>query len=315
MWTPTYRKFKHTLMAMCRMTTPHGFEPYVWPHLPTPPHGGAPRRKATYDGGSTEIDKHGNFVVKIPGPGERILWTAHCDTADHEPRLVNMKWDGDMLKTDGKSILGADDKVGCAIMAMMIRAGCPGTYAFFQGEEVGCIGSGEFAKDTGILEYDACISLDRKGYGSIITHQRGSRCCSDMWATQLAKAIWQESSEVIDLKCDPTGLFTDSAEFTDMVPECTNLSVGYFAQHTHAEMTNVAFAYLLCCSLIRVAGKNMVPSPVRDVIHGADDDDDNWRRYVRNYRSHRWDYTNPDVGITDPDFLNENDWRDWKDGL
>ena len=33
------------------------------------------------------------------------------------------------------------------------------------------------------------ISLDRKGIGSIITHQGGSGCCSDAFALKLANAL------------------------------------------------------------------------------------------------------------------------------
>lgn len=321
MWTPTYRKFKSTLMSMCRMTTPHGHEPYVWAHLPGPPFGSCPGGARNYGGGSTQVDRDGNYIVTIPGPGSRVLWTAHCDTADSEPKLVNMKWRGDTLMTDGRSILGADDKVGCAIMAMMIRAGCPGTYAFFQGEEVGCVGSRAMAQETPILDYDACISLDRRGYESVITRQRGDRCCSDKWATDLSTAIYNESGGDISLRPDPTGVFTDSAEFTDLIPECTNLSVGYFSQHTHAEKTDVSFAYSLCCALIKVAHKNLVPLPVRDLLDKTDDDCDN--RYSWMYRFQDYDlkddhdhlkyrFNKSDRKLCDPDFMSEDDWKDWR---
>lgn len=318
MWTPTYRKFRDTLVAMCRMTSPHGCEPYVWPHLPSPPHGAAPRCSKAYREGSTQIDRYGNYIVKIPGETTvKTMWTAHCDTADDHPTLVNMKWRDDMLCTDGKSILGADDKVGCAIMSMMIRAGCPGTYVFFQGEEVGCKGSSEMADDTQMLEYDCCISLDRKGYNSIITKQAGSRCCSDTWATQLAEAIKSASDGSIDLAPDPTGIFTDSREFVDIIPECTNISVGYFNQHTHSEHTNVPFAYALCLSLIKVAHQNAVPAPMRDIVNNLNDMDDmfkldddayNINKWLRNRRQ-KYGFT------TDPDFMTENEWNDWKDAL
>jgi len=315
MWTPTYRKFKQTLVSMCRMTSPHGYEPYVWSHLPSPPMGGAPGSGVRYEMGNTQIDRHGNYIVRIPGPGERVMWTAHCDTADNEPKLVNMKWRDDMLMTDGRSILGADDKVGCTIMAMMIRAGCPGTYAFFQGEEVGCLGSSKMSEEVGLLDYDACISLDRKGYGSAITHQCGSRCCSDAWAKELALNIWKESHEVVDFKCDPSGVFTDSAEFTSVIPECTNLSVGYFCQHTHAEKTDVAFAYSLCLALIQVAHKGLVPLPIRDIVNPSVEDEDEdlwWNDYNLSDRGrYRFNSNKP----LDPDFMSDNDWKDWKDAL
>lgn len=311
MWTPTYRKFKETLTSMCRMTTPHGCESYVWPHLPSPPYGSAPRSSSLYKEGSTQIDEDGNYIVKIPGDDHtKVMWTAHCDTADSHPTLVNMKWRNEMLRTDGKSILGADDKVGCAIMAMMIRAGCPGTYVFFQGEEVGCLGSSAMAERTPVLDYDCCISLDRKGYGSVITHQTGSRCASDEWSMALAAQIKESSGGSIELAPDPTGVFTDSREFTDLIPECTNLSVGYFDQHSHSERANVMFAYTLCLSLIDVVRRNAVPAPVRDILNVSKFDkdyDDTYdiNAWLRNRRQRH--------SAADPDFLTENEWRDWRD--
>jgi hypothetical protein len=43
------------------------------------------------------------------------------------------------------------------------------------------------------------------------------------------------------LNLDPTGVFTDSANFIDLIPECTNVSVGYFNEHTHEEVQNISY--------------------------------------------------------------------------
>jgi hypothetical protein len=48
------------------------------------------------------------------------------------------------------------------------------------------------------------------------------------------------------MNLDPTGVFTDSANFIDLIPECTNISVGYFNEHTHQEMENMTFLEKLC---------------------------------------------------------------------
>lgn len=298
MWVPTYRKFKDTLQSMCRMTTPYGCESYVWPHLPSPPFGGAPKSRIGYIGGSTQIDDTGNYTVRIPGRGERVMWTAHCDTADDRPTIVNQRVKNDMLYTDGRSILGADDKVGCTIMAMMIRSGCPGTYCFFAGEEVGCVGSGKFAEDVSLLDYDSCISIDRKGYNSIITHQRGKRTASDGWAGEMGLLLSEYSNGDLKMAPDPTGVFTDSCEFEDLIPECTNLSCGYFAQHTHSEKADMAFAYKLCCTLIKLVHGVGVPAPQRDiVVQSADEvhEDIKWWR--------------DSITKRDWDMLEEDDWR------
>jgi hypothetical protein len=36
-------------------------------------------------------------------------------------------------------------------------------------------------------------------------------------------------------------VFTDSANFTELIPECTNVSVGYFNEHTHDELQNITY--------------------------------------------------------------------------
>ena len=43
------------------------------------------------------------------------------------------------------------------------------------------------------------------------------------------------------MNLDPTGVFTDSYNFVDYVPECTNVSVGYFNEHTHDEIQNMTY--------------------------------------------------------------------------
>ena len=40
---------------------------------------------------------------------------------------------------------------------------------------------------------------------------------------------------------DPTGSFTDSYSFFDSVPECINLSVGYYNQHSKQESQDITF--------------------------------------------------------------------------
>lgn len=278
MWTPSYSLFKTTLMNMCRMTTPAGHESFTWAQLPIVPYGAAPGAGAGYKDGMSYIDEDSNYIVIIPGKGDRILWASHCDTADDEPTFVHLKVEGEMLSTDGNSILGADDKVGCAIMAMMIRAGVPGTYAFFAGEEIGCVGSKAAALRTADGEFDAVISLDRKGYTSVITHQLGRRCCSDAWAKDLGARIQEHSRGVVRLSPDSTGVYTDSREFATKIRECTNLSVGYFDQHCKTEHANMEFAYELCCALIRIGLGVGIPDPVRS-LEDQDEEEDWYGSY------------------------------------
>lgn len=53
-----------------------------------------------------------------------------------------------------------------------------------------------------------------------------------------------------DYKLDDTGTFTDTANYTDLVGECTNISVGYYDQHTSLEVQDIQFAEALLDVLI-----------------------------------------------------------------
>jgi hypothetical protein len=53
-----------------------------------------------------------------------------------------------------------------------------------------------------------------------------------------------------NLKADAYGTYTDSMEYSGIVPECTNISVGYFDQHTAKESQDLEFAEMLLEKLI-----------------------------------------------------------------
>lgn len=297
MWIPSKRLFTETFLNMCRMTTPHGYEPYVWAFLPMPPKGAAPGSDPAYRNAEQWIDSSGNWHVWIPYPngytGPRIMWASHCDTADSTPTQVNFVWKEGFVMTDGLSILGADDKTGVTIMCMMIRAGVYGHYVFFAGEEVGCLGSGDLADKCNPGSYDVCISFDRKGYDSIITHQTGIRTASDEWAAELARRL-HCMDDSLNYRPDSTGVFTDSREFKDKIRECTNLSVGYFSQHTHAERQDIGFAYDLCIAMIKLCLEGEgIPTAVRDPLIDDELDGYEWLRWK----------------AKDPDFITEEEWK------
>lgn len=306
MWTPTFKKYRDTLRSMCRMTTPYGCESYIWSLLPCPPHGAAPGSFFEYDNGCCLVDKHGNYLVHIPGEtGNKILWTAHADTADDSPTHVNLVECGDILKTDGATILGADDKVGCAIMAMMIRAGCPGSYAFFAGEEVGCIGSGAFAETLSQHQFTHCISLDRRSTDSIVTHQCGRRTASDEWARAFSRELAIATEGGIMMSPDSTGLFTDSNELRGVASECTNISVGYWDQHTKAERCNMRFGWELCMALIGLVLDDRIPPAERSL---DDDEEDLWLKPAKGT------WRNRNLDSLDWDSMDEKTWlTKWED--
>ncbi len=183
-----------------------------------------------------DFDEFGNRYIQI-GDKVSTMFTSHLDTATSQKCEVNHVIDGKICKTDGTSILGADDKAGVTIMLWMIWNKIPGLYYFFLGEEVGCVGSKALAtklKSQKIEGITKVISFDRRGHDSVITYQASSRCCSETFAQALADQL-NAKNTLFKYKPDPTGIWTDSAQFVKIYPECTNISVGYKNEHTSHE--------------------------------------------------------------------------------
>lgn len=231
----TPREFKYeptnvrdTFISLVTETYPMGHEEEVVPFI-TP--------------GLTR-DQYGNYYTII-GDSD-TAFTCHLDTASRTKDnvvLVGYKKDGqDFIMTDGTSILGADDKSGVAVIMYMIANNVPGVYWFFYGEERGGIGSGKVAMDYESYPFmkkvKKMISFDRRNYYSVITSQMGLECCSNDFAQSLCGEL---NKSGLKLNLDPTGVFTDSANFIDVIPECTNVSVGYFNEHTHDELQNITY--------------------------------------------------------------------------
>ena len=66
----------------------------------------------------------GNLIAELPGGRpERVLLNAHLDTVPPVPgQPLAPVVDGDVVRTDGRQILGADDKAGVAVVLELLRA-------------------------------------------------------------------------------------------------------------------------------------------------------------------------------------------------
>jgi hypothetical protein len=227
---------KEKFLSLTTHTYPHGKEHELFDRLPQ----------------NLEMDDYGNLFIKISESD--VMFTSHLDTATSAYTKVNHVFDGDIIKTDGTSILGADDKAGMTIMLYMIEKGIPGLYYFFLGEEVGCVGSKKVAEKHKVekLPYiNKVISFDRRGTDSVITFQASSRCCSDKFGEELSKQL-NNSESTFKYKNDPTGIYTDSAQFVKVYPECTNISVGYYSEHTYSERQDIEHLTKLAESCTKV---------------------------------------------------------------
>jgi hypothetical protein len=183
-----------------------------------------------------KMDKHGNWCLQI-GEAPTILWSSHTDSVHHKEGYQKVDYDGKYisLPVNSKSnCLGADCAAGVWIMSEMIKAKVPGLYIFHFAEEVGCVGSSAIAeKEPGrLVNIDAAIAFDRKGIDSVITHQR-QRTCSDAFGKSMAAQLPNR------FKLDDTGVLTDTKQYMRLVPECTNISVGYYNEHRPQEALDV----------------------------------------------------------------------------
>ena len=232
---------KEKFLELTSRTYPHGTEEDVFPLLNS----------------ELQKDEFGNLFIKI---GESdVMFTSHLDTATSALTAVTHVFDGNIIKTDGKSILGADDKAGVTIMLYMIENKIPGLYYFFLGEEVGCIGSRKVAnvqKDQKVEGINKVISFDRRGNDSVITFQSSQRCCSDVFGEALSKQL-NLADDTFSYKNDPTGILTDSVQFISIYSECTNISVGYQSEHTFSETQDIEHLEKLAEACLKVDWNNL----------------------------------------------------------
>lgn len=240
---------KETFLNLTSQTYPHGHESEVFHLLPK----------------DLITDSYGNLFLQI-GDTPSTMFTSHLDTASHDKTGVKHVIEGNIIKTDGNSILGADDKAGVTIMMYMIENRIPGLYYFFLGEERGCIGSKKVAdshKKNPITYIKKVVSFDRRGTNSIITYQSSQRCCSDNFANKLSESLNYESTNEVtidsqlDYKKDPTGIYTDSYKFISIYPECTNISVGYQNEHTNRELQDIKHLEKLAKTCVLIDWENL----------------------------------------------------------
>ncbi|MGK2964253.1 MAG: M20/M25/M40 family metallo-hydrolase, partial [Tepidiformaceae bacterium] len=113
-------------------------------------------------------DAHGNVIGVLPGEGEAVILSAHMDTV--EPgRGIKVVWDGpDVLLSDGTTILGADNKGGCAVILEVIASLLEDgggfrtiEVAITRGEEIGLIGAQNL--DYGRLSGKVALVIDSGG--------------------------------------------------------------------------------------------------------------------------------------------------------
>jgi hypothetical protein len=230
---------KEIFLQLTEFTTPAGYENTLEPYLPR----------------NYKNDFIGNYYVEVGHSTPSVMFTSHLDNKCEDVQIVIKSFRNEVVRTDGCTILGADDKAGVSIMLDMIDNDIPGLYYFFIGEENGREGSTKLSKYLDINEdrvfsnINKVISFDRQGYEDVVIEQLDYKCCSDEFAKEISNRLNQ-----FKLNYSPTidGSFSDSYSFVNLYPECTNISVGYFNEHLESEYQDLKFLQKLsvACSEI-----------------------------------------------------------------
>ncbi len=122
-------------------------------------------------------DDLGNIVAVLPGRREdALLVSTHMDTVGTERGIVPIIGDDGVIRTDGSTILGADDKsgiAGCLEIIRLLQADSSVTHPTIEfvvtvGEEVGLVGSQHLGM--GRLEATHGYVLDTAGPMGSITY-------------------------------------------------------------------------------------------------------------------------------------------------
>jgi hypothetical protein len=190
------------------------------------------------------------------------LFSCHVDTCHTEAEsdgtgqklMIDPGHNHIMLDMNQKSrCLGADDGSGVYIMLKMIEAKIPGGYIFHTGEERGGIGSkATLHKHSSFLErFSRAIAFDRAGLNDVIWMQGGDRCASDVATKYLCGELNLADKSFAYAPSD-RGSFTDTKVYRDIIPECFNISVGYYHQHGPGEYQDLTHLEALVKACLKV---------------------------------------------------------------
>ncbi len=214
------------------------------------------------------VDDHEKTVAlvhEIPGGSVPTLFACHLDTVhtqDGYQQVKSLRGRPGALHSPDGECLGADDGAGIWLMLEMIAADVPGTYVFHVGEERGCQGARWLAahRREWLAGFQRAIGFDRPGTTDVVSHFAGQRGCGPAFVMELS---WQLSSYLAGYELTPcrTGGLTDVRHYINLIPECTNISVGYHQQHRRDEWVDTTYLKALRRAVIEVFGSHLMDDP------------------------------------------------------
>jgi hypothetical protein len=254
-------------------------------------------------------DGIGNLYLTVPhkdGSTPNTMFTSHTDSVHRTEGRQRVVITHDVVSvTQDEECLGADDATGNYIMMTMIRNEVPGLYVFFRAEEIGGIGSDHAVSNEDYWkDCTKCVSFDRTSdLHSVITHQGWGECASQAFAAELADRIYDHTK--IDYQPDDSGIFTDSANFVDVIEECTNISVGYQNEHSDREIQNLTILGRLVEAMPKIQWDTLPVErdPLTSVMPAwYDDFASNQPKSGNKYPVTKDDKDTIDFALSDPEF-------------
>jgi hypothetical protein len=231
-------------------------------------------------------------VPKADGSPITTIFSSHLDTVEHNTGdniIIDHVREGKPVIKALNSVLGADDAAGVYAMIKLIDLNIAGRYMFFAGEESGGIGS-NFAVDNYaelFFGIDRAIAIDRKGTGDVVTSQYVGECASVELGLALAEALSFDN----EYKYTPcAGVYTDTANMIELVPECINISSGYYGEHNKQECLDLNYLMRLIDQLATldwdalptVRDPKVMPMPKAKSSKSASWANDEWYKDWRN---------------------------------
>lgn len=253
-----------------------------------------------------------DLALVITVGNSKTLFSCHLDTVHCTPGEQVVMWDEEIslfYKEESAAHqlgepLGADNGAGIWLLLNMIDADVPGTYLFHFGEEVGGVGSRGMALHHSkfLGKFDRAIAFDRMSTGSVITHQAMGRCCSDEFGGALADAL-NCAQRSFTYRLDDGGKFTDTANYIDLIGECTNVSCGYDMEHTPNEILDMEHLTMLRQACIEIDWEALPTVRVPGEVYGAE--------MFNGWNTYRSDYPplgNPMDDLMGAEYLEVENW-------
>lgn len=206
-----------------------------------------------------QMDDFGNLwkiIYHKDGSKPLTMWSAHSDTVHRNDGKQRYRVAHDIVsipRGSRSNCLGADNTAGVWVLLQLHDADCPGVYVIHRGEECGGLGSSfiadVYAKELSQLKH--AIAFDRRGFADVITHQGWERTASDAFAWALADQLGP------GFRPSDGGIFTDTANYSRLIPECSNVSIGFTNEHTDKETLDVIHAAIVAQQMIRLDIKRL----------------------------------------------------------